>query len=384
MNIDRREFVWRFSRGACGAAALAGGVFQAHRAQSWRALSAPALASPAYTVIPVVGDGHWIWTAPPAEGRGFLEPRPFSLDLGIELEGTGSAEEIISTTTAPLEFPEQKIEDVQLETDGCEAHLRELAPGAGQLVLEAAGIERGQQIKAVAHYRLTLFKQYFGYQRDQFPEKQDPPADVRRGYLQDSPGIQTRIKPLKDLAAELSKASKHPWDRAQAFADWTPKNIKPQMGSYTSVATALETRRGDCEEMAGVFVALCRAVGIPARLVWIPNHTWAEFYLVDSEKQGHWIPAHTACYPWFGWNGAHELVLQKGDRIQVAERRKQFRLLEDWIRCSGSRPRVRFTAELTPLPPTPDGDAGPGARRKDEKGEWKVIGDHSLNKYVRR
>ena len=27
-----------------------------------------------------------------------------------------------------------------------------------------------------------------------------------------------------------------------------------------------------------MLVALCRAGGIPARLVWVPNHNWAEFY----------------------------------------------------------------------------------------------------------
>ena len=139
------------------------------------------------------------------------------------------------------------------------------------------------------------------------------------------------------------------------------------MGSYTSVSTALDTHRGDCEEMAGVFVALCRAMGIPARLVWIPNHTWAEFYLVDDKKQGHWIPAHTACYPWFGWNGVHELVLQKGDRVQVPERHRQVRLMDDWTRWSGRGPRPRYIGELKPVADSPDGDTGPGARSKDEQ-----------------
>jgi len=374
--IERRDFLRQVSCGALGAASLA-----AVGRSPW---VEPRETPPAYSVIPVVGDGHWIWTKPPAEGIGYLEPRTYDLDLGIEMDGIGNATEITSTTTAPLAWPEQNIESVEVETSGCEAHLRELAPGAGQLVLVADGIEKGQRIKAVAHYRLQLFKQYWGYQRDQFPEKQDVPADVRRGYLQDSPGIQTRIKPLRDLAADLSRASKHPWDRAQAFADWVPKNIRPQICSYTSVGAALETRRGDCEEMAGVFVALCRAVNIPARLVWIPNHTWAEFYLVDADKRGHWIPAHTACYPWFGWNGVHELVLQKGDRIQVPERHKQLRLLEDWTQYTGRKPHIRYTAELKPLPAESEGDPGPGTRSKDEKGEWKVVGQHAMNRYVRR
>ena len=88
--------------------------------------------------------------------------------------------------------------------------------------------------------------------------------------------------------------------------------------------------------MSAVFVALCRAAGIPARLVWIPNHNWAEFYLTDKDGKGHWIPAHTACYFWFGWTGVHELVLQKGDRIRLPERsNKAVPVAEDTGYCSG-------------------------------------------------
>jgi hypothetical protein len=181
-----------------------------------------------------------------------------------------------------------------------------------------------------------------------------------------------------------SSTPKHPFEQVRAFADWVPINIKPQIGAYTSVTAALDDRRGDCEEMAAVFVALCRAIGIPARLVWVPNHNWAEFYLTDNDGQGHWIPAHTACYSWFGFNGAHELVLQKGDRVMLPERRKQVRLLADWTRYSGSAPKTRYTAELTPLAAEPDGDAGPGARLKDAKGEWQLVGHHPLDSAMRR
>jgi hypothetical protein len=136
--------------------------------------------------------------------------------------------------------------------------------------------------------------------------------------------------------------------------------------------------------MSAMFVALCRAGGIPARLVWVPNHNWAEFYLTDQQGQGHWIPAHTACYFWFGWTGAHELVLQKGDRLQVPERKGYFRLLEDWAQWMGKRPAVRYPAELVPKPSAPGADAGPGCRSKIETGEWQVVGNHPLNRYVRR
>jgi hypothetical protein len=119
--------------------------------------------------------------------------------------------------------------------------------------------------------------------------------------------------------------------------------------------------------------------------VWVPDHNWAEFYLIDEQGEGHWIPAHTACYFWFGWTGAHELVLQKGDRLRMPERgNRLFRLQEDWLRCSGRKPQVRYIAELTPLPASTGADPGPGARAKMANGEWKVVGKHPLDQYLRR
>ncbi len=341
---------------------------------------------PAFSVIPVVGDGKWIWKEPPKGATGYLEPRPYKLDVGIELEGRGAATRIKATTPVPIELAEQKLDDEKVEAAGCEAEVREISPLVRQLSLAAPEIAAGQKITAVAHYKLTVYKQYQNYQREQFPETQKkPPNEVRDAFLGDSPGIQTRIPQVRKLLGELTGDAKHPWDLAKQFADWIPHNIHPQIGPYTSVAAALDHRLGDCEEMSSVFVALCRAAGIPARIVWVPNHNWSEFYLADKEGTGHWIPVHTACYFWFGWTGVHELVLQKGDRFRVPDRGSRlFRLQEDWMQCLGRRPAVRYTAELTPLPIKPNDDAGPGARRKTISGEWELIGHHPLDRYARK
>ena len=133
-----------------------------------------------------------------------------------------------------------------------------------------------------------------------------------------------------------------------------------------------------------MFVAFCRSAGIPARLVWVPNHNWAEFWLQDEAGKGHWIPAHTSAYNWFGWTGAHELVLQKGDKVFVPEDRKPQRLLADWMQWQGARPKVRFAAELRPVAETESTEAGPGARSKDKKGEWLVVSNHPADRYGRK
>ncbi len=112
MSIKRRHFTY-----LCGASAAAVLV------------PAPCAAS----IIPVVGDGKWIWTKPPIE-TGYLEPRRYDLSIGIELEGTGNAFQVKATTPAPIQLPEQKIQNVKIEKQGCLAALRPLSEGAGQLI----------------------------------------------------------------------------------------------------------------------------------------------------------------------------------------------------------------------------------------------------------
>lgn len=337
-----------------------------------------------HSVSPVVGDGKWIWNTPPKDQTGYLEPRAFDVSIGLELQGRGDAGRLQATTPVPTEFPEQKIDKVEIITEGCEARLQPLASGAAQLEMAAAGIAKGQTIRALAKLKLTLSKQYRAFEREQFPVKQPLPPEIKKNYLQDSPGIQTSNELVRKQAKNIAAEHKHPWDQAAAIATWIRENIKAQIGAYTSVSAAMEKRRGDCEEMSAVFVALCRALQIPARLVWVPNHNWAEFYLTSEKGEGHWIPAHVACYGWFGWTGAHELVLQKGDRILHPQKRVTQRLVEDWLQWQGARPDVRFLGELKPIPPSSsDADAGPGARRKEKNGAWKLTGEHPLDRYLR-
>ena len=337
----------------------------------------------AYSVTPVVGDGKWVWTQPPAT-EGLLEPRDYRLQLGIQMQGTGDAVQIKATTPVPVEFPEQKIQETDVRSKGCQAGVRRVTPEVSQLCLSAPSLSSGQLISASVTMRLTLYKQYMAHEPAKFPSKQpNPNKEARQRYLVDSPGIQTRLSEVRSLSRDLSSGCDHPWQQAEAFSAWVRENIKARIGTYTSVKRALRDRVGDCEERAAVFVALCRAAGIPARLVWIPNHNWAEFLLVDEEGTPHWIPVHTAAYTWFGWTGVHELVIQKGDKVRVPEKRRPQRLTLDWAAWIGARPSIRFWAELEPLPAEFDADPGPGARRKNARGEWELVGSHELDRVLR-
>ena len=75
---------------------------------------------------------------------------------------------------------------------------------------------------------------------------------------------------------------------------------------------------GDCEELSSLFIAICRAAGVPARAVWIPGHTYPEFYLVDEQGEGHWYPCQIAGAGHdFGRMPESKPILQKGDRFRI-------------------------------------------------------------------
>ena len=340
---------------------------------------------PAWSVNPVVGDGRWIDREPPREPPGLYDKRPCEVAVTIEMRGRGNATDLRATTPVPTPHPEQSIDEVTIETAGCQARIQAVGEGAAQLLVSAPGIAAGQVLRATARFQLTLAKQCFGHTRDRFPAQQpQPAAGIRTAFLGNSPGIETGSAQVRRLLETVrGPGSEHPWDLALRCWAWVREQIRPRIGPYTSVVKAIENRSGDCEEMAAVFVALCRRAEIPARLVWVPNHNWAEFHLVDERGTGHWIPVHTSCYPWFGWTGVHELVIQKGDRVTPAHARAPQRLVEDWGQAAGPRPTFRWTAELKPLPEKDGDDPGPGGRVKQDNGIWTLAG-HRLDRLLRR
>ena len=104
---------------------------------------------------------------------------------------------------------------------------------------------------------------------------------------------------IRSLARELAGSEGDPVRVARRFYDYITQNVtyafmRPYLllergAEYTAV-----NLRGDCGMQAMLFIALCRAVGIPAR--WqsglyakpgdVGSHDWAEFY---SERLG-WLP----------------------------------------------------------------------------------------------
>ncbi|MBI5042590.1 MAG: transglutaminase domain-containing protein [Nitrospirae bacterium] len=111
-------------------------------------------------------------------------------------------------------------------------------------------------------------------------------------YLEPTPFIQSNDSEIISLAKNIIGNEKDSLRAARLINDWVYKNIeKKPIVSIPSAKEVLKMRAGDCNEHATLFVALARAVKIPARInvgiVYLGNrffyHAWPEVYV------GRWI-----------------------------------------------------------------------------------------------
>jgi hypothetical protein len=171
-----------------------------------------------------------------------------------------------------------------------------------------------------------------------------------RLYLGPSPKIESRDPKILKLAKEITADKEKAWDRVEAIYDWVRTKVKYENGPLKGALAALKDGTGDCEELTSLFIALCRAVDIPARTVWVPGHCYPEFYLLDDKGAGHWFPCQAAGSREFG--GITELrpVLQKGDNFKAprGDREHQRYMAESLTGKpvpGGGKPQVRFVRE---------------------------------------
>jgi transglutaminase-like putative cysteine protease len=112
---------------------------------------------------------------------------------------------------------------------------------------------------------------------------------------------------VKKLADRITKGKKSVSEKAFAIYNWTCENMYRDPDTTGcgkgDVCVLLQKPGGKCTDISSVFVALCRASGVPAREIfgirlgkkpqeditaW--QHCWAEFYLPGYG----WVPADPA------------------------------------------------------------------------------------------
>ncbi|TKJ41868.1 transglutaminase [candidate division LCP-89 bacterium B3_LCP] len=151
-----------------------------------------------------------------------------------------------------------------------------------------------------------------------FPDKvgalDDIPADIRKEYLEDDDKFSLDHPTIQKAVTEAVGDETNPYWRMRRIFNYVIDNIYYEMsGGWNTAPAVLERGNGSCSEYTFVFIAICRAAGLPARYagsIAIRGddaslddvfHRWAEVYLpnygwipVDASRGDSASPEHQA------------------------------------------------------------------------------------------
>ncbi len=154
-------------------------------------------------------------------------------------------------------------------------------------------IEEGKDITITRRFKFKAYETAFKIDPDAI-EKYDTEDAVYRYYTRTQEFMELTPGVIK-LAREIVGDEENPYLKAKAIFGWCVDNISYKYPSNRGIIYCLPRRTGDCGSYSLIFVSLCRAVGIPARVAnghWVCKakknyHVWPEFYLPNYG----WLPS---------------------------------------------------------------------------------------------
>lgn len=242
--------------------------------------------------------------------------------VGVVIKtGKAPIKDVLARIPIPQDWPEQQVSVFKNEIPGnFEIEKVEQLDGLQRLILHGRSIEARQTVVALMTYVVTtkainppedtsVFK---------LPDAKDRDLKI---FLSTSAGINFRNKKMRKQAEQLMGTASTDWERVHAIYQWVRENIEqlpedPRV-EHLGAQAAFVKKRGFTEDMTGLFIAMCRAVKVPARMVFVDGSPTAEFMLADPNGEHHWFPCDVAGLEAFGKTVEPKLILQKGDNINV-------------------------------------------------------------------
>jgi len=131
----------------------------------------------------------------------------------------------------------------------------------------------------------------------------DPSSDLFKTYTLNETHVEAANPEIVQKAQEIVGTETNAYRAARSISRWVHDNIKYEVHPEDVGALwTLENRKGDCGEFSFLFTALCRAVGIPARVMvgFASPKLLDGGFFPDSESMGthQWAEVY---FPKYGW-----------------------------------------------------------------------------------
>lgn len=240
--------------------------------------------------------------------------------FGLRVVAQGPCTGVTAIVPVPMDWPEQQVRILEERKSPSlkQIRYRTVSNGARQMLADIPVLRAGETAEAVVTCEITRHEVLppSSTAELRLPTQLDA---TLRSYLTASPKIESEDRRIREKAAELWDESLPPWQRVERLYDWVRANVRHIEGNSHKGAIAALQEGGDCEEYTALFVALCRVNKVPARSIWIPRHTYPEFYLEDAQGRGHWYPCEALGHRAFGHVQRVAVILQKGDNFKTPE-----------------------------------------------------------------
>jgi len=297
-------------------------------------------------------------------GIELVAPRKMEMKFGMKfLSNANFCTDLYATIPFPMNWPEQKVTVLNSSIpEGAVLDRRDLPINskqnalARQLLMKIPNLGPGRQLDLVV--TVEVEKSFINAPADPtgFVIPRKIGNELRFFVGKGSPYIDHELGEVRKVAKQIADDKpENAWAHVERIYDWVRDSIEYRKGKIRHMRDTLKDKKGDCEEMTGLFVAICRASNIPARCVWIPEHCYPEFYLEDPQGVGHWFPCQVAGERQFGQMHDYRPILQKGDRFKVPEENAPQRYIAEYFTCKqraagpGVNPSVEQILDLGPL-----------------------------------
>ncbi len=283
-----------------------------------------------------------------AKGPKIGEPSTQRWQLGVTISAeNGPCTGLVGYVPLFVDWPEQQASVIAEDVTPNVRLTYQVVDGVKVMLVNVPNLAAGDQAKALITFEVKRCPIAPPQNTSiyQVPNPKKLPKDVRP-CLAPSPGIESKAPKFRALAKEIAGKEESAWKKVEALYDWVRANVKYEKGHAAGALAAVKSGKGNTDDLASVFIALCRAIDVPARTVWIPGHCYPEFYLVDDDGQGHWFPCETKETRSFGGIAEQRPVLMKGDNFRppYAPRDRQ-RMLSEYLTGAGGKPKSRFTRQ---------------------------------------
>ena len=277
-----------------------------------------------------------------------VEVRPQQWEFGISIFAAGGpCANLLGTFPVPTEWPEQQVRLVREEIS---PHVRRqpdrTMEGLRQVVFSVPQLGAGQTATCYLTFEILRKPQFPPADAQALSLAKEPPREVRK-YWTASPLIESTQPRFRMLAQELMAEKESAWEKVEALALGVRERVKwePEPRNvFKGASAALRDGKADKEDLTAVFVALCRAAKIPARMVWALDYGYAEFFLVDGEGRGAWYPCVVHEPQPLGQVTHPNPILEKGDNFRVPEEKAAQRFVKEFLtgKGGGGAPTVEF------------------------------------------